>query len=103
MVFVPRLDSSDPRAIFHHGDEGSDGADRGDLRPARRSCSRRGGEDLSPAAHHLHLDTQVRMTAIESLIVQARTSGGIPPTQRMVPFENIGALLRMRAGEHPDK
>jgi acyl-CoA synthetase (AMP-forming)/AMP-acid ligase II len=43
------------------------------------------------------------MTAIESLIVQARTSGGIPPTQRMVPFENIGALLRMRAAEHPDK
>lgn len=39
----------------------------------------------------------------ESLIVQARTSRGTPPTDRLVPFANIGELLRKRVEEYPGK
>jgi long-chain acyl-CoA synthetase len=38
---------------------------------------------------------------IEPLLLRAHMSGGVPPGNSLVPFENIGALLRIRAGERP--
>lgn len=47
--------------------------------------------------------TESSMVSLEERIRQAQTVRGVPPEQAAFPFASIGAVLRARAEEHPER